>query len=127
MELHKKNLQTVKNKLLLELEDDLLDMTMAQLNAVNMTEEEQEQMAKDSMITIMNTVKDRATRFAQICYTDKDGNELTEESLKEIPLKMKIFKEALPEILEIVMGSLDDGEDKSTGKPKRVTTRRKKS
>ena len=126
MQLIKKNLQTVKNKLLLELEDSLLDMMMSQMNAKALTKAEQEQMAQEGMKDIMNAVRDNAIRFTQICYTDEDGNDLTEETLSEIPLKMMLFKDALPEILEIVMGSMEEEE---TGKPqprKRAGTRAKK-
>ena len=126
MKLIMKNLQTVKNKLLLELEDSLLEVMMLQMHAGTMTEAEQERVSREAMADMMNAVKENAIRFTQICYTDEDGKELTEEALSEIPLKIMLFKEALPEILEIVMGSMEEGDEVEKPQVKKRAGTRKK-
>ena len=122
MELIKKNLKTVKNKLLCELEDYLIDGFLPQLSGNAISEE----LASELMQNIMLAIKEKSTRFAIICYTDKDGNDLTEDDLVDIPLKLKIFQECLPDIMEILGDYLQDGEEKKpVGKPRKKIAPRK--
>ena len=113
MTLIKKNLKTVKNKLLCELEDYLIDGFLPQLSGgVN------EELASELMQNIMKAIKENASRFAMICYTNEDGSDLKEEDLIDIPLKLKIFQECLPEMMEIMGDYLQEGEgEEEAGKP----------
>jgi len=118
MKLIKKNLKTVKNKLLCELEDYLIDGFLPQMSSgAVLTPEAQEEIGAELMQNIMTAIKEKAVRFAIICYTDEDGKELTEDDLKEIPLKLKIFQECLPDIMEIMGEYIQEG-DAEEGKPK---------
>ena len=114
MTLIKKNLKTVKNKLLCELEDYLIDGFLPQLSGGEVSEE----LANELMQNIMKAIKEKATIFATICYTDENGNDITEDDLIDIPLKLKIFKECLPDIMEIMGDYIQDGEQ-SEGKPEK--------
>ncbi len=119
MELIKKNLKTVKNKLLCQLEDYILDGIIP--STMEDSEETREKMAKQLMTGILDSVKENAVEIAIICYTDKDGKELTAEQLEGIPLKMKIFQECLPDIMNIVGDFMaEDAEDKKPGKSQKV-------
>lgn len=118
MELIKKNLKTVKNKLLCQLEDYILEGIV--LSTMKDTQDTREKMAKQLMSGVFDSVKENAVDIAIICYTDKDGNELTAEQLEGLPLKMKIFQECLPDIMEIVGDFMSEEEDKKPGKPQKV-------
>jgi len=126
MILIKKDLKTVKNKLLCELEDYIFDSVMPLMtNASNMTEEKQEQLSTEMMKSVMDAIKDNSIRFATICYTDENGQSLSEEDLQEIPLKLKVFQECLPEIMEIMADYLQNEDSAEQGKPKRKIIRKK--
>ena len=121
MILIKKNLKTVKNKLLCELEDYLIDGFLPQLSG-GVSEE----LANELMQNIMKAIKENATRFAIICYTKEDGSDLNESDLTDIPLKLKIFQECLPEIMEIMGDYLQEGQgEEEVGKPQARKIRKK--
>ena len=121
MILIKKNLKTVKNKLLCELEDYLIDGFLPQLSG-GVSEE----LANELMQNIMKAIKENAARFAIICYTKEDGSDLNEKDLIDIPLKLKIFQECLPEIMEIMGDYLQEGQgEEEVGKPKAKTIRKR--
>lgn len=128
MELIKKNLKTVKNKLLCELEDYVFESVVPLMSGgKDLTEEKQEELAKNLMKEILEAIKEKAPRFAIICYTDEDGKDLNEEDLKDIPLKIKILQECLPEIMDI-MGDYVQGDKPEQGKPQKKPRQiRKKS
>jgi len=126
MKLIKKNLKTVKNKLLCELEDYIFDSVMPLMSNTKMSAKQQEQLTIGMMKNIMNAIKDNSVRFATICYTDIDGKELQEADLVDVPLKIKIMQECLPEIMEIMSDYLQDGEEsQESGKPKAKPIRKR--
>ena len=126
MKLIKRDLKKLKNELLLELEDTVLDIVMAQMSNDTKDPKAMEAVSSEAIKSIMEVVKANSIRFAQICYTDESGNELEEEDLAGIPLKIMLFKECMPDVLEIVMGSMEEEEAKpAAGKRKRVVVAKK--
>jgi len=129
MTLIKKNLKTVKNKLLCELEDFVFESIAPLMsNKENLSSEKQEELSAVLMNGVMDTIKLNSTRFTIICYTNGDGEELTEDDLVDIPLKLMIFKECLPDIMEILGDYISEGEEQSTEgklpeKPKKLRKR----
>jgi hypothetical protein len=121
MTLIKKNLKTVKNKLLCELEDYLLDSILPQISTGKLNEE----FANEFMQVLIKAIKENDVRFGIICYTDENGNDLKEEDLKEVPLKLKVIQECLPEIMEIMSDYFQEGASEEVGKPKAKTIRKR--
>lgn len=114
MTLIKKNLKTVKNKLLCELEDYLIDSILPQIAKGSLDEG----FANELMQILIKAVKENDVRFAIICYTNEDGSDLSEEDLIDIPLKLKVMQECLPEIMEIMSDYFQESNgDKAQGKP----------
>ena len=122
MTLIKKNLKTVKNKLLCELEDYLIDGFLPQLSGGAVSEE----LATELMQNIMKAIRENAVKFTIICYTKEDGSDLNEDDLIDTPLKMRIFQECLQDIMEIMSDYLqENGGGEEVRKPKAKPIRKK--
>lgn len=125
MELKLKELNKVKNELLLEL-DDLLFDTMTDLMAgLSSNKENQDDTSKELTQTIMRMVSKNKIKITTICYTDINNNTITEDQAKTIPmLSFKITKDVLPFILEIITDQMSGEETKGEGKQERPTITR---
>lgn len=126
MKLVKKDLKTVKNELLCELEDYLVDGILPLMTSSKMDDDSQQKFAQELMNSILDSVKNNAVRFAMICYTDDKGKELNEDDLIGIPLKLKIITECLEDIMGIMGDYIKGSEDSApSGKPRPKVTHRK--
>jgi DNA-binding protein Fis len=123
-----RDLKKVKNQVLCELEDYLLDAIIDHMEGIQSNDPEVSstslmKVAKDISLVI----KKNAKAVALICYINDDGSNVTEDDLKDLPLKLKVFTECFNPIMEIVMEFMSGEADSSgdgSGKPPRVTSSR---
>ena len=128
MILIKKDLKTVKNKLLCELEDYIFDSVMPLISNTDKSKAVQDKLVLALMKDVLEAIKENDKRIGSICYTDESGKDLTEDDLMDIPLKIRIMNECLPEIMEIMSDYIgESGEVKESGKPPVKRIRKKRS
>ena len=145
MQLIKKNLKTVKNKLLVEMQDVMFDAKMTAMSSGVVGEINREQLLLDIMTSLLDKIRDNEGRFAVICYTDEEGKELSlsdlyeeqeyiedNEIVKKLTIKFnmkeRIMEECIEDIMEIATGSdgKEEGEVEGKLKPRKRASARKK-
>ena len=121
-----RDLRKVENKLLCVLEDILLDSLVENMPemAASDGEEDNKKSASKIAVKVTEAIKDNAKEIALICYINDDGSAITEEDIKDMPIKMKVFKECYRPILQMVAEFMNGSGDEKEGKSQRVTTKK---
>lgn len=120
-----RDLSKVRVELLIELEDFLLDNIFDFEKLVDSTDEEKEVFSKDFTKKTIKQLRDNALPIAKIVFCDERGNDLSDEELKNQPIKLELINKALPEIMKILISSIGGEQEQEQGKSKRVRTRTK--
>tara|TARA_R110000823_G_scaffold238304_1_gene363650 strand:- start:35 stop:421 length:387 start_codon:yes stop_codon:yes gene_type:complete len=113
-----RDLSKVKNEVLIQLEDFLLDNMSGFESLANATEEEMMTFSKSFTNKLMDRLRENPIEIAKIVFCDERGHDIPEDELKKLPLKLELFNKALPAILEILFGSFVNSKgEQNQGKP----------
>lgn len=120
-----RDLNKVKNELLIQLEDFLLDNIFDFESLATSTDEEKKIFSISFTKKVIAKIQENPIDIAKIVFCDERGHDIPEDELKKIPLKLELVKKALPEIMKLLLGSLSDGQgEQELGKPQAKTRAR---
>jgi hypothetical protein len=120
-----RDLNKVKNELLIQLEDFLLDNIFDFESLATSTVKEREIFGISFTKKLINRLRENPTEIAKIVFCDERGHDIPEEELIDLPIKLELVKKALPHIMEILLGSLSDEQgEQELGKPQAKTRAR---
>ena len=120
-----RDLNKVKNELLIELEDFLLDNIFDFASLATSTDEEKRIFSTSFTKKVIARLQENPIEIAKIVFCDERGHDIEEDELKKYPLKLELFKKALPSIMEVLLGSLSVKQgEQELGKPQTKTRAR---
>ena len=106
-----RELNKVKNELLIQLEDFLLDNIFDFEALADSTDEEKMAFSTNFTKKVIDKIKANPIEIAKIVFCDERGNDLSDDELSKYPLKIELVKRALPDIMEVLLGSLAEEEN----------------
>ena len=120
-----RDLNKVKNELLIQLEDFLLENIFDFESLGTSTDEEKRIFSTSFTKKVISKLQENPVEIAKIVFCDEQGYDIEEDELKKYPLKLELVKKALPSIMEVLLGSLSDEQgEQERGKPQTKTRAR---
>ena len=120
-----RDLNKVKNELLIQLEDFLLDNIFDFESLATSTDEEKRIFSTSFTKKVIAKLQENPMEIARIVFCDEKGYDIAEDELNKYPLKLELVKKALPSIMEVLLGSLSDEQgEQELGKPQAKTRAR---